>query len=174
MDLFFRCQRVRGADHDHARVRERDTAVEPLAKLDAEAGEHGHVQLPLCQAVEQALVAAELKLDLRLRVLAVIFADLRDDRPQLIGPGIADAQIRRVAERDLLALRRGVVVADHELFALPVEHLARRRQAHAALAAHEQRIAELLLEQLDLLADGRLRDALLLGGLGEIEGLCGG
>ena len=68
-----------------------------------------------------------------------------------------------------LALRRGVVVADHELLALPVEHLARRRQAHAALAAHKQRIAELLLEQLDLLADGRLRDALLLGSLGEIE-----
>ena len=43
---------------------------------------------------------------------------------------------------------------------------------HAALAAHEQRIAKLLLEQLDLLADGRLRDALLLGGTGEIEVLC--
>ena len=44
--------------------------------------------------------------------------------------------------------------------------------AHAALAAHEQRIAELLLQQLDLLADGRLRDALLLGCTGEIEVLC--
>ena len=113
-----------------------------------------------------------LKLDLRFRVLAVIFADLRNDGPQLVGPGVADAQIRRIAERDFLALRRGVVVADHELLALPVEHLARRRQAHAALAAHKQRIAELLLEQLDLLADGRLRDALLLGGAGKIEVLC--
>ena len=105
-------------------------------------------------------------------MLAVIFADLRNNGPQLVGPGVADAQIRRVAERDFLALRRGVVVADHELLALPVEHLARRRQAHAALAAHKQRIAELLLEQLDLLADGRLRDALLLGGAGKIEVLC--
>ena len=103
----------------------------------------------------------------------MILADLRNDRPQLIGPGVADAQVRRIAERDFLALRRGVVVADHELLALPVEHLARRRQTHAALAAHKQRIAELLLEQLDLLADGRLRDALLLGSTGEIEVLCG-
>ena len=44
--------------------------------------------------------------------------------------------------------------------------------AHAALAAHEQRIAKLLLQQLDLLADCRLRNALLLGGTGEIEVLC--
>ena len=107
-------------------------------------------------------------------MLAVVFADLRDDGPQLVGPGVTDAQIRRVADRDLLALHRGVVVADHELLALPVEHLARRRQAHAPLAAHEQRVAELLLQQLDLLADGRLRDALLLGSLGEIEVFRGG
>jgi hypothetical protein len=172
VDLFFRRQRVRSADHDHARIRERDAAVELLAELHTEAGEHGHVQLPFGQSAEQALIAAELELDLRLRVLAVIFADLRDDGPQLIGPGITDAQIRRVAERNLLALRRGAVVADHELPALPVEHLARRRQAHAALAAHKQRIAKLLLEQLDLLADCRLRDALLLGSTGEIEVLC--
>jgi len=78
----------------------------------------------------------------------------------------------RRAERDFLALRCGVVVADHELLALPVEHLARRRQTHAALSAHEQRIAKLLLQQLDLLADCRLRNALLLGGTGEIEVLC--
>ena len=102
----------------------------------------------------------------------MILADLRNDRPQLIRPGVADAQIRRRAERDLSALRRGVVIADHEPLALSVEHLARRRQAHAALAAHEQRIAKLLLQQLDLLADGRLRDALLLSGTGEIEVLC--
>ena len=169
--LFFR-QWVRSADHDHARIRERDAAVEPLAELHAEARKHSHVQLPFGQRAEQALVAAELKLDLRFRVLAVIFVDLRNDGPQLVGPGVADAQIRRSAERDFLALRRGVVVADHELLALPVEHLARRRQAHAALAAHKQRIAELLLEQLDLLADGRLRDALLLGSAGKIEVLC--
>ena len=102
----------------------------------------------------------------------MILADLRNDRPQLICPGITDAQIRRRAERDLSALRRGVVVADHELLALPVKHLTRRRQTHAALAAHEQRIAKLLLQQLDLLADCRLRDALLLGGAGKIEVLC--
>ena len=102
----------------------------------------------------------------------MILADLRNDRPQLICPGITDAQIRRRAERDLSALRRGVVIADEQLPALPVKHLARRRQTHAALAAHEQRIAKLLLQQLDLLADCRLRDALLLGGTGEIEVLC--
>ena len=96
----------------------------------------------------------------------------KESQVKLVTPGVADAQIRRVAERNLLALRRGAVVADHELPALPVEHLARRRQAHAALAAHKQRVAELLLEQLDLLADGRLRDTLLLGGTGEIEVLC--
>ena len=72
----------------------------------AEAGEHRHIQLPLGQTAEQALVAAELELDLRLRVLAVIFADLRDDGPQLIGPGITDAQIRRCAERGLLPAPR--------------------------------------------------------------------
>ena len=49
---------------------------------------------------------------------------------------------------------------------------AKNDLAHAALAAHEQRIAKLLLQQLDLLADCRLRDALLLGGTGEIEVLC--
>lgn len=103
----------------------------------------------------------------------MILSDLRDDRPQLIRPGITDAQIRRRAERDLSALRRGVVIADKQLPALPVKHLARRCQTHTALAAHEQRIAEFLLQQLDLLADRRLRDALLLGGAGKIEVLCG-
>ena len=174
MDLRLCRQRVLGADHDHARIRARDTAGKLGIEHDAEAGEHGHVQLPLGKRGEEAAVAAELKRKRRLRIQPVVLSDLRIDRPQLIRSGVADAQIRGRAERDLSALRRGVVVADHELLAPPVEHLARRRQAHAALAAHEQRIAELLLEQLDLLADSRLRDALLLGGTGEIEVLCGG
>ena len=169
MDLRLCRQRVLGADHDHARVCTRDTAGELGIEHDAEAGEHGHVQPSLSQRGEETPVAAELKRERRLRIQPVILADLRNDRPQLICPGITDAQIRRRAERDFLALRCGVVVADHELLALPVEHLARRRQTHAALAAHEQRIAKLLLQQLDLLADCRLRDALLLGGTGEIE-----
>ena len=156
MDRLLCRQRVRGADHGHARIRERDAAVKSLAELHTKAGEHSHIQLPLGQIIEQTPVAAELKLDLCLRVQAVILTDLRDDGPELIGPGIADAQIRRVAERDFLSLCRSVIVADHELLALPVEHLARRRQAHAPLSAHKQRIAKLLLQQLDLLADGRL------------------
>ena len=173
MDLRLCRQRVLGADHDHARVCTRDAAGELGIEHDAEAGEHGHVQPSLGQRGEETPVAAELKRERRLRIQPVILADLRNNRPQLICPGITDAQVRRIAERDFLALRRGVVVADHELLALPVEHLARRRQTHAALAAHKQRIAELLLEQLDLLADSRLRDALLLGSTGEIEVLCG-
>ena len=174
MDLRLFRQRMLGADHDHTRVCARDAAGELGIEHDAEAGEHRHIQPPLRQRGEQAPVAAKLKRERRLRIQAVIFSDLRDDRPQLIRPGITDAQIRRRAERDLFPLRRGVVIADEQLPALPVKHLARRRQTHTALAAHEQRIAKLLLQQLDLLADGRLRDALLLGSLGEIEVFRGG
>ena len=172
MDLRLCRQRVLGADHDHARVCARDAAGELGIEHDAEAGEHGHVQPSLGQRGEETPVAAELKRERRLRIQPVILADLRDDRPQLICPGITDTQIRRRAERGLSALRHSVVIADEQLPALPVKHLARRRQTHAALAAHEQRIAKLLLQQLDLLADCRLRDALLLGGTGKIEVLC--
>ena len=156
MDLRLCRQRVLGADHDHARVCTRDAAGELGIEHDAEAGEHGHVQPSLSQRGEETPVAAELKRERRLRIQPVILADLRNDRPQLICPGITDAQIRRCAERGLSALRRGVVIADDQLPALPVKHLTRRRQTHAALAAHEQRIAKLLLQQLDLLADCRL------------------
>jgi hypothetical protein len=49
--------------------------------------------------------------------------------------------------------------------------LAGARQTHAALATDEERLAQLLLERLDLVADGRLRQVQPLGGTGEVEGL---
>ena len=49
--------------------------------------------------------------------------------------------------------------------------LAGRRELDAALGSDEERLAELGLERLDLVADRRLRQAEPLGGAGEVERL---
>ena len=63
------------------------------------------------------------------------------------------------AVRICSAALRQPVDAGERLVGLGVEQQALRRRLQAAVAAVEQREAELLLEARDLCADGRLRDA---------------
>ena len=62
----------------------------------------------------------------------------------------------------------------HQLFALHIKCPPGRRQLHTPLFPDKQREPDVLLQQLDLLADSGLGNAMLLGGFCKIQMFCGG
>ena len=104
----------------------------------------------------------------------MVFPHLIGNAPKLIGSHITDPQVRFLARGDLFRQRDGIVVLRADLLAAPVEGFSCRGELYAPLAADKQFKAQLLLKLLDLLADGGLRNAKLLRGLGKVQVSCRG
>jgi len=85
----------------------------------------------------------------------------RGAQPDAAGDRLAGRAQRLQAQVDLLQRRRHVAAQD----------LAGLGEAHLPAAAVEQRHAQLFLQLLDLVRQGRLRHVQALGGPGEVEGL---
>lgn len=89
-------------------------------------------------------------------------------RQPLLGEGGGGVDDKRVMRRRAQRLD-GFVEQFEPLAHLGQQPFARLRQRHLPRAAEEQRLADILLQKLDLVADGRLRHAELLAGAGEAQ-----